>query len=136
MRPQLVGCELGFVLGFELRCTSIPEAWHSHLSCTCPRAKLPSLSWIFFFSFLLLVCAVPLGTKPCPRCQGNEGSETGWGREEEGTGTGLRLDGVQQPASAAAQRGEHPPHWLSGEGGHAWHWCGACQTYRSHRCVA
>ena len=32
------------------------------------------------FSPLLLICAVPLGAKRCPRCQGNKGCEAGWGR--------------------------------------------------------
>ena len=32
------------------------EAWHSHLSCMCPRARLPFLSWIFLPFFWYVLC--------------------------------------------------------------------------------
>lgn len=42
-----------------------------------PKGK-PAIS-LMDFSPLLLICAVPLGAKRCPRCQGNKGCEAGWG---------------------------------------------------------
>lgn len=72
-----------------------------------PRGE-PAISLMVFFFFLLLAYSVPLGAKPCPRCQGNKGSETWWEREREDRHrpkTGWR---------AAASSGECPPRWVPG----------------------
>ena len=69
--PQLAGGELGLVLGCEWRLGITPEL---HV----PEGK--AAITLMDFSPLLLICAVPLGAKRCPRCQGNKGCKAGWGR--------------------------------------------------------
>lgn len=80
------------------------------------------------FSSLSMCCA-PTGAKPCHRpFRGNKGSEAGGMRKGlGGAGTGLRLDGGQQPANMAALRGEQPT-LLGVWGRQAWHRGGACHT--------